>query len=400
MAKANFKLIKQDDEFQVQVFVCGEMIPARTYFTDDKQDAVETMAAMEREEEMIEQKKVEKKKSMIGQEFKSVEIWAGLNNRSMLLVEFNRMMDGTGNYSYWGQTRDEGRQVNYTGKAKSYAAAVEKAMAYITRNGLEIISSKEKIYIATGLDQFNNLTFELASQSENEYVNKPKEKEKEEMTETAIPAPEQIKLNDDGSISTESKIKALDLERKLGELASDASGLTHFIYYRKEPTFFARDSWVGDINEIVAKDYAPVIKVKAEDLERVYTIMQGDYWSPRGEARFLIRARELRHTSMSVGDLVYTLETGMWHEVDMVGFKQVGQDMPEEDAQEKEEIKYFITYPSQDKPLANQTKHDLLQQFPELKKLIAHFGEIRRLVIDTKDGESISILRQTIKVRG
>lgn len=39
-------------------------------------------------------------------------------------------------------------------------------------------------------------------------------------------------------------------------------------------------------------------------LERVFYMMQGENWSPEGEARDLIEQKGLRHTSMSVGDVV------------------------------------------------------------------------------------------------
>lgn len=44
--------------------------------------------------------------------------------------------------------------------------------------------------------------------------------------------------------------------------------------------------------------------VQSEDLEQVYMKMQGEMWSPEGEARNLIESRGLNHTSMSVGDLI------------------------------------------------------------------------------------------------
>ncbi len=44
--------------------------------------------------------------------------------------------------------------------------------------------------------------------------------------------------------------------------------------------------------------------VKEKNLERIFHHMQGEIWSPRGEARTLIRGLKLRHTSMSVGDIV------------------------------------------------------------------------------------------------
>lgn len=39
-------------------------------------------------------------------------------------------------------------------------------------------------------------------------------------------------------------------------------------------------------------------------LEYVFQAMQGESWSPNGEARSLIREKGLSHTSMSVGDVV------------------------------------------------------------------------------------------------
>jgi hypothetical protein len=45
-------------------------------------------------------------------------------------------------------------------------------------------------------------------------------------------------------------------------------------------------------------------EVEAEDLESVFVQLQGEFWSPNGEARFLILSKGLAHTSMSVGDVV------------------------------------------------------------------------------------------------
>jgi hypothetical protein len=39
-------------------------------------------------------------------------------------------------------------------------------------------------------------------------------------------------------------------------------------------------------------------------LEDTYRTMQGEVWSPNGEARDLIEGLGLRHTSMSVGDVM------------------------------------------------------------------------------------------------
>tara|TARA_B100001057_G_scaffold439773_1_gene473203 strand:- start:301 stop:711 length:411 start_codon:yes stop_codon:yes gene_type:complete len=40
------------------------------------------------------------------------------------------------------------------------------------------------------------------------------------------------------------------------------------------------------------------------DWQSLYGALQGDFWSPNGEARSLIMSKGLRHTSMSVGDVL------------------------------------------------------------------------------------------------
>jgi hypothetical protein len=55
-------------------------------------------------------------------------------------------------------------------------------------------------------------------------------------------------------------------------------------------------------------------------LQRVFDEMQGENWSPNGEARPLIEAKGLQHTSMSVGDVVVD-ESGQAHIVARFGFE-------------------------------------------------------------------------------
>jgi hypothetical protein len=45
-------------------------------------------------------------------------------------------------------------------------------------------------------------------------------------------------------------------------------------------------------------------RLRAYGLDDVYTQMQGETWSPNGEARPLLESLKLFHTSMSVGDVV------------------------------------------------------------------------------------------------
>ena len=47
-------------------------------------------------------------------------------------------------------------------------------------------------------------------------------------------------------------------------------------------------------------------KIACTDLEEIFALMQGEIWSPNGEARLLVRGLGMDHTSMSVGDIVFT----------------------------------------------------------------------------------------------
>lgn len=62
-------------------------------------------------------------------------------------------------------------------------------------------------------------------------------------------------------------------------------------------------------------------KIAETDLNKIFRIMQGDYWSPVGQARSLIRSKKLRHTSMSVGDIIKV--KGKFYMVDMSGFEKL-----------------------------------------------------------------------------
>jgi hypothetical protein len=50
--------------------------------------------------------------------------------------------------------------------------------------------------------------------------------------------------------------------------------------------------------------------------------MQAELWSPNGEARPLIYAKGLQHTSMSIGDVIVD-EMGKTFVVASIGFREV-----------------------------------------------------------------------------
>lgn len=99
----------------------------------------------------------------------------------------------------------------------------------------------------------------------------------------------------------------------------------YIVYYKINPTF---DENPLEMNaqeffltykpvEILGLDY-----VKGNDaLEIVYYRMQGEIWSPHGEMRDFIKACGLSHTSMSVGDVVYSEEEDEFYSVKVVGFE-------------------------------------------------------------------------------
>jgi len=75
-----------------------------------------------------------------------------------------------------------------------------------------------------------------------------------------------------------------------------------------------------DPNDL-SKTHILLGKIKETSLEKIFQVMQGDIWSPLGEARGLIRSKGMVHTSMSVGDVVVV--NGQVMMVDRVGFKEI-----------------------------------------------------------------------------
>lgn len=70
-------------------------------------------------------------------------------------------------------------------------------------------------------------------------------------------------------------------------------------------------------------NYCPVVNLVAEDLEDVYSKMQGENWSPNGEAKGLIENLKLSHTSMNIGDIIYSHNEDKHYWVSWIGFDEV-----------------------------------------------------------------------------
>ena len=101
------------------------------------------------------------------------------------------------------------------------------------------------------------------------------------------------------------------------------------IWYMKQDFF--RDGLMG-YDWLQKKDLLPIKAniglthiwlggIAEHNPSRIFNMMQGESWSPDGQANSLIRSRRLEHTSMSVGDIIKV--GGRVFLVDSVGFKEL-----------------------------------------------------------------------------
>jgi hypothetical protein len=75
--------------------------------------------------------------------------------------------------------------------------------------------------------------------------------------------------------------------------------------------------------EDLTKTHKTFAVVKAEDLEHVFQMMQGDICSPQGELRDYVTTQGHNHTSISCGDIIVSLRSGTPYQVEFVGFKNI-----------------------------------------------------------------------------
>lgn len=104
-----------------------------------------------------------------------------------------------------------------------------------------------------------------------------------------------------------------------------ANGTTEIWYSKDE---YARDmtggsSYLEKYNmlptaDTLTKTHSKIGSINTVDLSKIYGLMQGENWSPNGEANDLIDNSEVGHTSMSVGDIIKM--NGIMHMVDKRGF--------------------------------------------------------------------------------
>jgi hypothetical protein len=73
----------------------------------------------------------------------------------------------------------------------------------------------------------------------------------------------------------------------------------------------------------LSKTHIMLGRIKSKAKKDIFLALQGENWSPNGEARTLIKAVGLAHTSMSVGDII-VIGVEVWF-VDTYGFKEIGR---------------------------------------------------------------------------
>jgi hypothetical protein len=103
-------------------------------------------------------------------------------------------------------------------------------------------------------------------------------------------------------------------------------------YWKPE---FSRDllmgyDWVVEHNpelleqtarQMPRRTHKTIGRVGTRNLGEIYKMMQGEIWSPNGQARKMIGRVGLDHTSMSVGDIIQI--GSQYHFVDRVGFERL-----------------------------------------------------------------------------
>lgn len=123
---------------------------------------------------------------------------------------------------------------------------------------------------------------------------------------------------------------------------SDAIDVTgdHRYYGSRYDVYYGNTQWMRDALfmdeegaktpqnlEELEKTHVKIGTVDADSFEDVFVMMQGEVWSPEGEARGLIEeAEDVWHTSMSVGDVIFDRKYFCAYMVAPFGFMRLFTD--------------------------------------------------------------------------
>ena len=101
------------------------------------------------------------------------------------------------------------------------------------------------------------------------------------------------------------------------------SGSTQIFYFNKGLfSKFSRGTRGLDLNAVLAdldNTHTRIGRVNETDLSEIFNMMQGEVWSPNGEANTMPAMSKTGHTSMSMGDVIM-LPNGSAYMVDFSGF--------------------------------------------------------------------------------
>ncbi len=85
--------------------------------------------------------------------------------------------------------------------------------------------------------------------------------------------------------------------------------MIYTVYYQR---FFGLLKPLETKHKYLNFSHRRVKQVETASPDEVYRQMQGEVWSPHGEARELIKSLYLGHTSLSVGDVVRDGDGNFW----------------------------------------------------------------------------------------
>jgi hypothetical protein len=103
------------------------------------------------------------------------------------------------------------------------------------------------------------------------------------------------------------------------------------VYYARRPTYHPSGQLGTPLLTVSGLQHSHVLlsTIEANNRGDAWLRMQGENWSPHGEARPLIERLGLAHTSMSVGDVLCDEEGVYWECLDL-GWRRI------EDGNERE----------------------------------------------------------------
>ncbi len=106
------------------------------------------------------------------------------------------------------------------------------------------------------------------------------------------------------------------------------AGSTEIWYFNKDNARdfmmgydFLKDQGIEVTPDTIPTTHVMIGKIAETNPEKIFSMMQGDSWSPRGEARDMITKSGTGHTSMSTGDIIKV--GNKWLMVDSYGFKDI-----------------------------------------------------------------------------